>query len=198
MTPSSQLLAIAFDIASAAVFYLGCPNQQWSEQQRLPFFPALLLSLTLAALSAWLFHFTLSPLPTVFALLGLWMLSLGIVPFLSRFAHPSNFAKKPEKTPTTGPKRRYQMQWRLRVLTATALGLPIALALSGLLAWWAPGSVSHDGKSQLVMWLVTPLWLIPMSLIFFAANATRVLAAYAFAGIAAFSLLRLAKALAGA
>lgn len=45
-------------------------------------------------------------------------------------------------------------------------GLGLALALAGLVAWLTPGGPAATNKFQLIMWLVSPLWLGVLSLCF--------------------------------
>lgn len=53
--------------------------------------------------------------------------------------------------------------WWSKTLAGAVLGWTLALALSGLFAWLGPGGVDAPNKSQLVMWLIAPLWMLAFS-----------------------------------
>lgn len=54
-----------------------------------------------------------------------------------------------------------------KTLAGTLLGFGLALAISALLAWFTPGGPGAVNKFQFVMWLVSPLWLLAMSCVYF-------------------------------
>lgn len=187
-------LAVLTSLLATAIFYLGCPNQQWLPRSPFGFYPALIGSLVLAVLSCGLFLFHFDTLPAIFTLITLFMLALGVAPFLSRHNKPVSLGEKVKKAINkkhSGPP--YQTHWWLKSVSGVVLGIPLAICLAGLISWWGPGDVTHNGKSQLVMWLITPLWLLPLSLIFFVNNGKRVFIGYIGSSLIIYSLLWLAK-----
>lgn len=191
---SAYGLAVAACLLSSIVFYLGAPNQQWFASRVLGFYPALLISIVLAAVSWWLFHLNLSGLSATFTVFYLLMLCLCLLPFISPHKTPLSSGKK-EKKKINKEKNGspYQTQWRLKIAIGLLLGFPLSVATAGLISWWGPGDISNDNKTQLVMWLVTPLWLTSLSLIFFVSTAKRLLAGYCGFSLFIYSLLWIAR-----
>lgn len=58
-----------------------------------------------------------------------------------------------------------------KTLAGTLLGFGLAMACSALLAWFTPGGPAVVNKFQFVMWLVSPLWLLAMSGVYFFRSA---------------------------
>ena len=56
--------------------------------------------------------------------------------------------------------------WWSKSLAGIVAGFTLALALAGLFAWVGPGGINAVNKYQLIMWMVTPLWLTAVSLVF--------------------------------
>lgn len=56
--------------------------------------------------------------------------------------------------------------WTAKTLAGVLLGFALALALAGLFAFLGPGGLDARDKYQLVMWLVAPLWLLVVSLVY--------------------------------
>lgn len=194
----SSSFAVAAGLGSALVFYLGCPNQQWLEKRPLRFGVALMLSIGLLVLCWWLLSFTQAPLAATFTVLVVFMLFLGLVPFLSRYAAPAKIANKRKKKlkkrkDEDANDQPYNPQWIAKTTIVIVLAYPLALSISGLLAIWGPGPLTHDTKSQVTMWLITPLWLTPLSLTYFTVRAKHLLIALTILNVVFFALLQLAK-----
>ncbi|WNO11464.1 hypothetical protein [Teredinibacter sp. KSP-S5-2] len=190
-----DVLAVGLCLISSAVFYLGCPNQQWFDKRPVGFYPHLAVSLGLLIGAWWLFRSHLSVLSSSFALLCIQMLALSLLPFLARFDNPIGNTGT-SKTGITKDKSAslYRPQWWLRILGVFILGYPLAVGISGLFALFGPGEITHDIKSQLVMWMITPLWLLPLSLVFFAQSIVRTLAIILSLNIIVYLLLWYARA----
>ncbi|AWF83378.1 hypothetical protein BTJ40_06180 [Microbulbifer sp. A4B17] len=87
----------------------------------------------------------------------------------------------------------YKPQWWVKSLCAVFLGLPIAVAIAGLIALWGPGDVVVDDKSQFVMWLITPVWLTLVSLVYLFISVRRMLSLYLGLNLVLFTLLWVAR-----
>lgn len=160
--------ALCCCLSSAVAFYLGCPNQQWLRKRPLKFFPGLFISGALVILAYIFFRFELSNLSSIFAVIVTDMLLLGLLPFFGTLKTPAKNAERSNsgliKSETAV---HYQPHWWLRTTGAFLLGYPLAVSISGLIVLLSPGPLTDDVKSQFAMWLITPLWLIPLSLAFF-------------------------------
>ena len=64
-------------------------------------------------------------------------------------------------------KAAMSRDWWCRSLAGAVLGATLALALSGLFAWWGPGGVDARDKMQFVMWLIAPLWMTALACVYF-------------------------------
>lgn len=193
----STALALTASTLAIVVFYLGCPNQQWAKNRPLTFVPASAYATALCVLAWWLFHRQFSTLASTFTLINIVMFGLGLLPFFSYLEESATRTGKRKsmlkKDARNGDAPSPQPQWRLKIATGLILGLPLALSVSGLLVWWGAGPVTFDTKSQLAMWLVIPLWLTPLALLFFSLTAQRILLIYCGLNLALYGLLTLAK-----
>ncbi|MGN0921094.1 MAG: hypothetical protein ACI4NJ_05110 [Cellvibrio sp.] len=63
--------------------------------------------------------------------------------------------------------------WLSKSLAGLCIGFFLAVALSGLFAWWGPGGISADNKSQFNMWIVPPIWLTVFSFVYFFRDGMR-------------------------
>jgi hypothetical protein len=63
--------------------------------------------------------------------------------------------------------------WISKTLAGAILGFSLAVALAGLFAWLGPGGLATPNKFQLVMWLISPIWLTTMSLSFLFTTGAR-------------------------
>ncbi len=164
----SNAVALLLCLFGSIAFYLGCPNQQWFSQAKLSFAQGLTLCAALLGLAIWMFARQFFWLSAVFAVVTTVMLLLGALPFFSQFSTPvANQRKVASSLVKSELASRYRGHWALRPILALVLGFPLAVGLSGLIALLSPGPLTDDVKSQFTMWLITPLWLTPLSLIFF-------------------------------
>ena len=52
-----------------------------------------------------------------------------------------------------------QPDWWSKSLAGVVPGLALAFALSGLIAWLAPGGIAAPDMAQFAMWIVAPIWM---------------------------------------
>ncbi|WP_102795142.1 hypothetical protein [Bowmanella denitrificans] len=166
-------LALVLSLLSALLLYLGSPNQQWFKKRYIKFYPALLLSLILLCAAWWLLRSHLSGLSAVFTIFTALMLLLGLLPFTAKLSKPST---KGGKSTLVRSKSyaEYQTKWWSRVLGALVLGFPLALFTSSLIGLTYDVSEAADVRAQFIMWMITPLWLMPLCFIFFTHKPWRV------------------------
>ena len=187
-------LALALCLIATAVFYIGCPNQQWFAKRYLTFLPSLLMSLVLLFIAWWLLLDIMSGLSAVFTLLCLEMLFLGLVPFAPKYDAPVANIVRAKSTLVRGESyANHKPQWLLKSIGMFVLGFPFAVFTSSLMGWMAPDSVPIDIRSQYIMWLITPLWLTPLSLVFFSRRPLSVFSAFVVLTCLAFGLLQIVK-----
>ncbi|WP_115719331.1 hypothetical protein [Gallaecimonas mangrovi] len=62
--------------------------------------------------------------------------------------------------------RRISGHWLSKSLAGVVLGFLLALGLGSLFAIAGPGGLEAANKVQFVMWLVAPLWMLALSLVF--------------------------------
>ncbi|CAN7333297.1 hypothetical protein LJR225_001929 [Phenylobacterium sp. LjRoot225] len=88
--------------------------------------------------------------------------------------------------------------WFGKTCAGVVLGFTLALAVSGLFAWFGPGGAGTDGgadKAQFNMWLISPLWVGVLSFVFLFRNPRRAWLWLALANLLAFGLLYGGRAL---
>ncbi|VUD40402.1 hypothetical protein TDB9533_00189 [Thalassocella blandensis] len=186
------ILAAITSLLASVILYLGSPNQQWMQKRPVLFRHAFVVWLLLCVMSWTVMRLYLGALSASFTLMSMQMLALGIIPFVARLSSPVkvkgltqrffNLQKIKE-----GPA--YRALWWSRILGAVLLCFPMALSLVGLFAWWGPGGISDDVKSQLIMWMITPVFIIPLSLVFLVVNVRRLLMVLAACNLIFYSLL---------
>ncbi|RMH89539.1 hypothetical protein EBB59_10210 [Lysobacter pythonis] len=82
--------------------------------------------------------------------------------------------------------RLQSAHWFGKTCAGVVLGLVIAVAASGLFAWFGPGGIAPDGgKNQFNMWLVAPVWAGVISGVFLFRDSLR---AWAWLGAVAAAL----------
>lgn len=86
----------------------------------------------------------------------------------------------------------------LKNLGGTVLGATLAVALSGLWAWWGPGGITAPHKVQFNMWLIAPLWLLVLSGVYAVRSGWRVVLGLGLANGLAHGLLFWTRHMAGA
>lgn len=184
------VLGSGFTLMACVIFYVSSPNQQWLSRRPISFKPACALSATLLVAGYLVMLESMSALSVTFFIATVVMASLGILPLLTRYQAPQSTTA--EKTGLLSKEKLEDQnpQWLSKIGITLTLGFLSALAASTLIfAFLTPGPVTHDFKSQLVMWMVIPLWLIPLSLMFFTQRATRLLLGYSLVNIALWSAL---------
>ncbi|WP_444898191.1 hypothetical protein [Microbulbifer sp. SSSA005] len=127
-----------------------------------------------------------------FTLLSTFMLALGLLPFSGVLDKQGKVLAKKKKRIEKGLEG-YKPHWWVKSLCAIFLGLPIAVAIAGLIAMWGPGDVVVDDKSQFVMWLITPVWLTLVSLVYLFISVRRMLSLYLGLNLVLFTLLWVAR-----
>lgn len=190
-------LVVLLSVVAGMVFYLGCPNQQLFEKRPFGFTLAAIISALMVALVWVLLRQQFSVLSATFTVLALQMLVIGLLPFLSRLDAPALVGVTPRKKNLSHSSKesaaKYQAHWWLRTVGGLVLSFFCAIFLVGLITWWAPGGVTHSFKTQMVMWLVPLVWLVPFSLAYVPRNAKLVVIGFAVAATIAFALLSVAK-----
>ncbi|MEW5824741.1 MAG: hypothetical protein AB1766_10440 [Pseudomonadota bacterium] len=86
-------------------------------------------------------------------------------------------------------KRDFHPDWWLKSLSGLVLGWTLALALSGLWAWWGPDAVQGAVKAQFTMWLIAPLWMTILGAVFFVRRGRTVVLVLLSANLAAYAAL---------
>ncbi len=64
------------------------------------------------------------------------------------------------KTPAIQP------DWISKTLAGALLGFALAVAISGLFAWWGPGGIGAPDKVQFNMWATSLYWMTVWSLVY--------------------------------
>ncbi|MFZ6875166.1 hypothetical protein ACO0LF_24130 [Undibacterium sp. Di27W] len=93
----------------------------------------------------------------------------------------------------TRAAKTLQADWWTKTLSGLVLGFTLALALSGLFAWLGPGGIAAPQKVQFVMWLIAPIWMLILSLIYLVRSGVRALTGLLLANVLAYVLLFLVK-----
>ncbi|MFZ6743834.1 hypothetical protein ACO0LC_11445 [Undibacterium sp. JH2W] len=90
-------------------------------------------------------------------------------------------------------KTPIRADWWTKTISGLVLGFTLALTISGLFAWAGPGGIAAPQKVQFVMWLITPIWMLILSLIYLVRTGVRALTGLLFANVLAYALLFLVK-----
>ena len=64
------------------------------------------------------------------------------------------------------PRLPVRGQWFLKTSAGLLAGFALALAITGILAWAGPGHIDTPDRVQFLMWMITPLWLLILALVF--------------------------------
>lgn len=64
----------------------------------------------------------------------------------------------------------FKPDWLLKISAGVVPGLVLAVAIAGIFAWAPPQGIS---KIQLTMWLISPIWLTILSLVFLFHNGLK-------------------------
>lgn len=88
--------------------------------------------------------------------------------------------------------------WLGKSCAGLLLGFGLALAVSGLFAWWGPGGIAGGpGKLQFNMWLMAPIWALVLGFVFLFRTPLRAWLWLSLANALAFGLLYASRWLAG-
>ncbi|MBD9379271.1 hypothetical protein [Pseudoxanthomonas sp. PXM04] len=88
--------------------------------------------------------------------------------------------------------------WLGKSCAGLLLGFGLALALSGLFAWWGPGGIAGGpGKLQFNMWLMAPIWAVVLGFVFLFRTSLRAWLWLSLANALAFGLLHASRGLLG-
>ena len=176
------------------IFYLSCPNQQWLKQRPFSFQTGGIISSGLAVVSIILFSYVFSIVAAIYTVITLSMLFLGILPFLSRY--PSNLSSRKAKgnqLQRDKDYQSYQPQWLIKIIGISLVGYPFALVTSSLLSFLLLTHTPLDVKSQFLMWLIAPLWLTPLSLIFFTKKPIRLYLLFILLTVVEYTVLQFVR-----
>lgn len=189
-------VALVLGLLATLVFYLGCPNQQWYDVRTWSFGRGALMS-GFISVAAWLvLRQDFSVLAATFYVLTVLMTGLAIWPLLSAHDRPV-VLRSGGGVAVTKPAERgaghLPPQWLAKIAVSLGLGFPLALSIAGLVAHGAPGALTHDTKSQFVMWMVTPIWITPLALAFFTLRARTLLLLLSIANLLAYLFLHLLR-----
>ncbi len=80
--------------------------------------------------------------------------------------------------------------WFGKATAGLVLGFGLALAVSGLFAWFGPGGLlGGTGKTQLNMWLMSPVWMLVLAFCFLFPSGRSAWGWLALVNLVAFGLL---------
>lgn len=88
---------------------------------------------------------------------------------------------------------KIQPDWWTKTLSGALLGWTLAIALSGVFAWLTPGGIAATEKTQLVMWMIAPLWMAAFALVYLAPTGRQGVVWLLGANILAYTVLLCAK-----
>jgi len=83
---------------------------------------------------------------------------------------------------------KIQPHWWLKTLAGTVLGLTLAYAIVAIFAWYGPGGINAPVKVQFNMWLITPIWLLVLSLTYLFKTGIKAITYLGAANVALYSL----------
>lgn len=89
----------------------------------------------------------------------------------------------------TNKNNLIQPAWWAKSLAGSVLGFTLAFALSGIFAWVGPGGIGAANKTQFVMWMIAPLWMLFFSLVYLFRTGLQALLVFGLANIAAYLTL---------
>ena len=163
-------------VVASAIFYLGCPNQQWLPSRFYKAKTGAWLAGLLTLVSIWVFTFIFSLPAAIYTALTLSMLSLGLLPLAQSFEKPLAAVKGAGSSlKRSDSYRENKPQWWLKSIGAVVVGFPLGLFTSGLVSFVFLDNTPLDVKSQFMMWWITPIWLLLIALIYFTHQPRRTL-----------------------
>ncbi|MEC9261131.1 MAG: hypothetical protein VYD53_07330 [Pseudomonadota bacterium] len=182
---SAVLVALA-----TVFFYLSCPNQQWTQRKPLSFTFGTSIALVLCVGAGIILSQQFSTISSVFTVVTLAMLLMSIFPLFTRLTTPTTNTKKVKPTLTRDELyKTHRSQWVLKTTGAVILSFPLAVMFMGIIGVLLSNSVVLDVRSQLVMWFIVPLWLLPLSLIYLSKAPLRLFAVLGLLNIATYFIL---------
>lgn len=63
-------------------------------------------------------------------------------------------------------KQKIQADWWRKGIAGLVLGFTLALGLAGIFAWAGYGGIAAPNKTQFVMWMIAPVWMLVLSTVF--------------------------------
>lgn len=91
-------------------------------------------------------------------------------------------------------QRLQSKHWLGKTSAGLILGFGLALSLSGLFAWWGPGGIDGgSGKLQFNMWLMSPVWVLVLGLVYLFRDSLRAWLWLGAANALAFAVLYAAR-----
>lgn len=85
-------------------------------------------------------------------------------------------------------EQKIKPHWVVKTLAGTVLGLTLAYALVGIFAWFGPGGLSATAKIQFNMWMISPIWLLVLSLSYLFKTGTKTIMYLLSINLVAYSL----------
>jgi len=62
--------------------------------------------------------------------------------------------------------QKIQPHWWGKTLVGLFFGLTLAYGLIAIFAWFGPGGIDAKDKVQFNMWMISPIWLLVLSLVY--------------------------------
>ena len=90
-------------------------------------------------------------------------------------------------------KMSIRPDWISKTLAGGLAGLSLSIALLGLVAWLGPDGTSAPDKTQVIMWLIPPLWMTIFSLTYLFRSGLRAWLWLGSANLLAYSALSLVQ-----
>lgn len=87
------------------------------------------------------------------------------------------------------PLKPIRPDWLSKTLAGAVLGFTLAVAISGLFAWYGPGGIDAPNKTQFIMWLIAPLWMTLFSTVYLFTSGRAALLWFSGANLLSFGLL---------
>jgi hypothetical protein len=160
--------------------YLGAPGQQLRPTPLVPRLTSA-LAIALGSGAIVLLRRVLGPAEAVYATILIVTIVTTVLPFLAAALQKRTVTSR---TPLSG------RHWFGKAMAGLILGFGLALAVSGLFAWFGPGGLfAGTGKTQLNMWLMSPVWVCVLAFCFMFPNSRSAWCWLGLTNLAAFGLL---------
>lgn len=89
--------------------------------------------------------------------------------------------------------KKLHADWGLKSSAGAVLGFSLALACSGLFAWWGPGGIDAENKVQFNMWLIPIIWMPVFSVTYLFRTGWQAIGWLAGFNLLAYGLLLVAR-----